>query len=197
MIHTAFYFHEGQSVTLFASYSFHITMFGVNINNYYGFAILLININNNVTLNNIKITSTSGTAQCSKKALPTCGGSGLIVYFSNLNNRIGILEAHVLIKKTVINNFVPNTAITIVAQVHAKELKAISAFAAGMTVILGIGNYTTNILLSHGYWYADVSGVFDGLAIIFSDAPVGNTSVKVTNSNLTTIWLVETLTHLE
>ena len=48
---TAFYFHEGQSVTLFVSYSSYIMMFGVNINNYYGFAILLININNNITLN--------------------------------------------------------------------------------------------------------------------------------------------------
>ena len=46
----AFYFHEGQSVTLFASYSSHITMFGVNINNFYGFAILLININSNLTM---------------------------------------------------------------------------------------------------------------------------------------------------
>ena len=37
--------------------------------------------------------------------------------------------------------------------------------------------------MSHGYWYEDVGGVFDGLAIIFSDVPVGNTSVKVTYSN--------------
>ena len=37
--------------------------------------------------------------------------------------------------------------------------------------------------MSHGYWIEDIGGVFDGLAIIFSDAPVGNTSVKVTNSN--------------
>ena len=183
---TAFYFHEGQSVTLLFTYSSYIMMFGVNINNYYGFAILLININNNATLNNINITSTSGSAQCSKKALSSCGGSGLILYFSNLDNRIEILEVHVLINKTVIEgnyNFVPNTDITIAAQVDAKEPKAISAFAAGMTVIFSMGNYSANILLSHGYWYEDIGGVFDGLAIIFSDAPVGNTSVKVTNSN--------------
>ena len=183
---TAFYFHEGQSVTLFASYSSHITMFGVNINKYYGFAILLINVNKNATLNNINITSTSGTAQCSEKALPSCGGSGLILYFSNLDKRIGVLEAHVLVNKTIIKgnwNVVPYTDINIAAQVDGKEPKAISAFAAGMTVIFSIGNYSANVLLSHGYWIEDIGGVFGGLAIIFSDAPVGNTSVKVTNSN--------------
>ena len=183
---TAFYFHEGQSVTLLASYSSYITMFGVNINNYYGFAILLININKNVTLYNINITSTSGTAQCFQKALPSCGGSGLIVYFSNFDKRIRELDAHVVVNKTVIEsnwNVVPYTDINIAGQVDGKEPKVISAFAAGMTVIFSLGNYSANVLLSHGYWYYDIGGVFDGLAFIFSDAPVGNTSVRVTYSN--------------
>ena len=182
---TAFYFHEGQSVTLFVSYSSHITMFGVNINNYYGFAILLINIDNNVTLNNINITSTSGSVQCSEKVLTSCGGSGLILYFSNLYNRIGVLEAHVVVNKTIIRgnyNIIPYTDIKIAAQVDGKEPKAISAFAAGMTVIFSQGNYSANVLLSYGYWNEDLGGVFDGLAIIFSDAPVGNTSVTVISS---------------
>ena len=138
---TAFYIHEGQTVTLLISYSSHIMMFGVNINKYYGFAILLMNINNNATLNNINITSTSGTTQCSIKALPSCGGSGLILYFSNLDNRIEVLEAHVLVNKTIIKgnwNIVPYTDINIAAQVDGKEPKAISAFAAGMTVIFSV-----------------------------------------------------------
>ena len=181
---TAFYFHEGQSVTLFASYSSQIMMFGVNINNYYGFAILLININNNVTLNNVNITSTSGSAQCSEKALTSCGGSGLILYFSNLYNRIEVLEAHVVVNKTVIKgnwNIVPYTDINIATEVDGKEPKAISAFAAGMTVIFSQGNYSANVLLLNGDWDEDIGGVFDGLAIIFSDAPVGNTFVTVTS----------------
>ena len=74
-----FYFHENQSVTLLVSYSSYIMLFGVNINNYYGFAILLININNNVTVNNVNITSTSGSAQCIQKVVPSCGGTGLII----------------------------------------------------------------------------------------------------------------------
>ena len=166
---TAFYFHEGQTVTLFFSYSSGIMLFGVSITYYYGFAILLINVNNNVTLNNVNITSTSASGQCSEKKLLSCGGSGHILYFSNLDNRIGVLETHVLINKTGIEYnlyFVSYTDITIAAQVHAKESKAISAFAAGMTVIFSIGNYTANVLLSHGYWNEDISGVFDGLAII-------------------------------
>ena len=52
-----------------------------------------------------------------------------------------------------------------------------------MTVIFSLGNYSANVLLSNGYWCYDIGGVFDGLAIIFSDAPVGNTSVKVIYSN--------------
>ena len=184
---TAFYFHEGQTVTLFVSYSSHIMLFGLSITNYYGFAILLININNNTTLNNVNITSSSGSAQCSEKVLPSCGGSGLILYFSNLYNRIEVLKVHVVVNKTLIRgnwNIVPYTDINIAAQVDGKEPKAISAFAAGMTVIFSIGNYSANVLLSHGYWDDDVGGVFDGLAIIFSDAPVGNTSVIVTRSHI-------------
>ena len=116
--------------------------------------------------------------------LTSCGGSGLILYFSNLYNRI-VLEAHVLVNKTIIRgnyNIVPYTDIDIASQVDGKEPKAISAFAAGMTVIFSQGNYSGNVLLSHGYWYEDVGGVFDGLAIIFSDAPVDNTSVTVISS---------------
>ena len=182
---TTFYFHESQSVTLLLSYSSCITLFGVNINNYYGFAILLININNNVTLNNVNIISTSGSAQCSKKVLRSCGGSGLILYFSNLDKRIGLLEAHVLVNKTIIEgnwNIVPYVDINIAAEVHAKEPKAISAFAAGMTVIFSFRTYSANVLLSYGYWYEDHGGVFDGLAIIFSDAPVENVSVRVAST---------------
>ena len=183
---TAFYFHESQSVTLFISYSSYIMLFGVSINNYYGFAILLININNNVTLTNINITSTSVSAQCFNKVVPSCGGSGLLLYFSNFDKRIVVLEAHVLINNTVVvdnYNFVPYTDINIAAQVHAKEPKAINAFAAGATIIFSLGNYSANVLLSHGYWNQDVGGVFDGLAIIFNDAPVGNTSVRVATSH--------------
>ena len=180
---TTFYFHESQSVTLLLSYSSYIMLFGVNINTYYGFAILIININNNITLNNVNITSSS---QCSDKVVPSCGGSGLILYFSNFDNRIGLLDTHVFVNNTVIAgnfNIVPYTDIKIAAQVHAKEPKAISAFAAGMTVIFSVGNYNANVQLSHGYWIGDNGGVFDGLAIIFSDAPVGNTSATITNSS--------------
>ena len=183
---TAFYFHESQSVTLLITYSSEIMLFGVDINKYYGFAILLININNNVILNNVNITSASGSAQCSKNVLISCGGSGLILYFSNLDNRIEVLESHVLVNKTIIKanwNIVPNADIYNAARVYSKEPKAISAFAAGITVIFSLGNYSSDVVLSHGVWIEDIGGVFDGLAIIFSDAPVGNTSVTVTSSN--------------
>ena len=96
---TAFYFHEDQSVTLFISYSSDITILGVNINDYYGFAILLINPNKNTTLINVNISSSSTSGQCSINLLPSCGGSGLILYFSNLDNRTEVVDAYVLFKK--------------------------------------------------------------------------------------------------
>ena len=86
---------------------------------------------------------------------------------------LGILQVYFLIDKTFIEgnyNFVPYTDINIAAQVHAKEPKAISAFAASMTVIFGLENYRANLLLSHEDCDADMGGVFDGLAIVFSDA---------------------------
>ena len=166
---TTFYFHEGQSVTLLVSYSSYIMLFGVSINNYYGFAILLINVNNNVTLSNVNITSKSSRAQCSKKALPSCTESGVILYFSNLHNRNEVLEAHVLINKTNIKrnyNIVPYTDIIIAAQVIGKESNAASAFPAGMTVIFSLGNHNTKVVLSHGYWNKDYSiKSNDGVAV--------------------------------
>ena len=87
------------------------------------------------------------------------------------------------VKNTVVEgnrNIVTYTDINIAAQ--TKEPKPISAFAAGMTVIFSLGNYSANVLLSHGYWHEGAGGVFDGLAIIFNNAPLRNTSVTVTSS---------------
>ena len=182
---TAFYFHEDQSVTLFISYSSDISILGVNINDYYGFAILLINPNKNTTLTNVSISYSSGSGQCSINLLPSCGGSGLILYFSNLDNRVEVLEGHVVLNNVTIQwnlNLVPYSDIANAAKVHTEKPKAISAFAAGMTVIFSQGNYSANVLLSDTHWFLDIGGVFDGLAFIFSDAPIAKTSVTITKS---------------
>ena len=183
---TAFIFHEGQLVTLLVSYSSNIILFRVEIYNYYGFAALLINPNNNVTLTNISIVS-SNTSQCSQTLLPNCSGSGLILYFSNADNSVEILEADVLINTMNIQwnvNFVPYNDILNAAKLHTEndQPKAISAFAAGMTVIFSQGHYSANVYLSYTYWYSTFGGVFDGLAFIFSDAPIRKVSVTITKS---------------
>ena len=183
---TAFYFHEDQSVTLLISYSSDITIFGVNINDYYGFAILLINPNNNTTLTNVNISSSSGSGQCSINLLSSCGGSGLILYFSNLDNRVEVLGGHVVLNNMTIQgnlNLVPYSDIANAAKVHTEEPKAISAFAGGMTVIFSQGDYSANVLLSDTHWFMDTGGVFDGLAFIFSDAPIVKTSVTIAKSH--------------
>ena len=182
---TAFYFHEDQSVTLLISYSSDIMMVGVNINNYYGFAILLINPNKNTTLINVDISS-SDIGQCSINLLPSCGGSGIILYFSNLDNKTELLDACVLLKKMKLQgnvNLVPyNNDIMNAGKVHTEEPKAISAFAAGMTVIFSQGDYCATVFLSHTYWSSDIGGVFNGLALIFSDAPIGKANVTISHS---------------
>ena len=107
------------------------------------------------------------------------------MYFSNLHNRNEVLEAHVLINKTNIENnykIVPYTDIIIATEVVGKDSKAIIAFAAGMTVIFTLENYSAYVLLSHGCWNEDIGGVFDGIGITFSNAPVRNISVTVTSS---------------
>ena len=135
---TAFFFHKGQLVTLLVSYSSDITLFRVKISNYYGFASLLINPNNNVTLTNINIVS-SKASQCFQTLLPNCGGSGLILYFSNADNRVDMLETNVLINKMNVLgnvNLVPYNDIINAAKLHTEnnQPKEISAFAAGMTI---------------------------------------------------------------
>ena len=179
----AFFFNEGQLVSLLVSYSSDITLFRVNISNYYGFASLLINPNNNITLTNINIVS-SNVSQCSQTLLPNCSGSGLILYFSNVDNHVEILQANVLINKMNMQgnyNIVPYNDVVNAAKLHTEnnQPKAISAFAAGMTVIFSQGNYSANVYMSHTYWYSVFGGVFNGLAFIFSDAPIRKVSVTI------------------
>ena len=183
---TAFFFHKGQLVTLLVSYSSDITLFRVKISNYYGFASLLINPNNNVTLTNISIVS-SNASQCSQTLLPNCSGSGLILYFSNADKSVEILEADVLINTMIMEvniNLVPYNDVINAAKLHTEndQPKAISAFAAGMTIIFSRGDYSANVYLSDTYWYWVFGGVFNGLAFIFSDAPIRKVSVSITKT---------------
>ena len=184
---TAFFFHEDQLVTLLVSYSSDITLFRVKISNYYGFAALLINPNNNVTLTNINIVF-SNPFKCSQNLLPNCSGSGLILYFSNADNSVEILEAVVFINTMQMQwniNLVPYNDVINAAKLHTEndQPKAISAFAAGMTVIFSQGDYSANVYLSDTYWSVVFGGVFNGLAFIFSDAPISKVSITITKSN--------------
>ena len=170
-----FYFNDNQLVTLLISYSSHINLINVDINTYYGFAILLINPKNNASLTEIEIYSSNNSS----------GGSGLIIYFSNVHNRTGVLRAHVLLKWATVKgsfNLVQYSDVLNAAKIYTKEPKAISAFAAGMTVIFSQGDYSASVHLSHTYWEWAVGGIFNGLAFIFSDAPVGKADIVISNS---------------
>ena len=182
---TSFYFHDSQSVTLFISYSSDIMLSKINISNYYGFAILLINPNNNLTLSNVNISDSSGSLQCSKNISLSCGGSGVILYFSNKDNRTKVLRAHILLSTIYIRglvNIVSYDDISNAYKVHTEEPKAISAFSAGMTVIFSQGDYSANVILSNTHWYYVFGGLFSGIAFIFNDAPVGKVSITITKS---------------
>ena len=81
-------------------------------------------------------------------------------------------------------NLVPYNDVINAAKLHTEnnQPKAISAFAAGMTVIFSQGDYSANVYMSHTYWYWVFGGVFNGLAFIFSDAPIRKISVTITKS---------------
>ena len=182
---TSFYFHESQSVTLLISYSSNIMLSNVNINNYYGFAVLLINPNNNSILSNVNISDSSVIVQCSENFSLSCGGSGLILYFSNLDNRTKVLRSHVLLSTAYIRglfNIVSYDDVSNAGKIHTEEPKAISAFSAGMTVIFSQGGYSANVVLSNTYWRYIYGGLFSGMAFIFNDAPVGKVSITITKS---------------
>ena len=67
--------------------------------------------------------------------------------------------------------------------IYTKEPKAMNAFAAGMTVIFSQRDYSVNVFLSHTHWFREVgSGVFDALALIFSDAPIEKSSITISKS---------------
>ena len=177
---TTFYFVEGQLVSLLISYSSNIMLFRMTVINYYGFAILLINPNNNVNLTNVIVNSST---MVNSSLLP--GGSGLVIYFSNLNNKTELLERHILLNKIVMHwnfNFVPYNEVSNAAKVYTIKPKAISAFAAGLTIIFSQGNYSADVCLTNFYGNYTAGGVFDGIAFIFSDAPVGRTSIVIKTS---------------
>ena len=177
---TTFYFVDGQSVTLLISYSSNIMLFRMTVISYYGFAILLINPNNNVNLTNIIVNTSFMVISNSPQ-----GGSGLVIYFSNLNNRTELLQSHILLNKIVMHwnlNLVSHNEVSNAAKVYTIKPKAISAFAAGLTVIFSQGNYTADVHLTNFYGNYTAGGVFDGIAFIFSDAPVGRTSIAIKKS---------------
>ena len=177
---TSFYFVEGQLVSLLISYSSNIMLFRMTVINYYGFAILLINPNNNVNLTNVIVNSSTMV----NSSLPQ-GGSGLVIYFSNLNNKTELLETHILLNKIVMYwnfNLVPYNEVSNAAKVYTIKPKAISAFAAGLTLMFSQGNYSADVCLTNFYGNYTAGGVFDGIAFIFSDAPVGRTSIVIKNS---------------
>ena len=96
-----------------------------------------------------------------------------------------VLQASVILNNTFIEgnlNIVEYSDISNAANVDDKRSKAISSFVAGMTVLFSEGNYTVNVLMSHGHWNFNSGGLFNDIAFIFSDAPVGSTSITVTNS---------------
>ena len=82
------------------------------------------------------------------------------------------------------------------AKVHFEEPKAISAFAAGMTIIFSQGDYSATVFLSHTYWSSDIGGVFNGLALIFSDATIDKPMLQFYTLSFITISLMEE-EHLE
>ena len=177
---TTFYFVECQLVTLLISYSSNITLFRMTVINYYGFVVLLINPNNNVNLTNVIINRSSMVSSNS-----TQGGSGLVIYFSNLNNKTELLETYILLNKIVMYwnfNLVPYNEVSNAAKVYTIKPKAISSFAAGLTVIFSQGNYSADVCLTNFYGESISGGVFDGMAFIFSDAPAGRTSIVIKTS---------------
>ena len=79
-------------------------------------------------------------------------------------------------------NLVPYNEVSNAAKVYTIKPKAISAFAAGLTIIFSQGNYSDDVCLTNFYGDDISGGVFDGIAFIFSDAPVGKTSIVIKNS---------------
>ena len=125
---TTFYIVEGQLITLLISYSSNIMLFRITVINYYGFAILLINPNNNVNLTNIIVTNSSMVISNSPQ-----GGAGLVIYFSNLNKRTEFLQTQILLNKIVMYwnfNLVPYDETSNAAKVYTIKYKAISAFCS-------------------------------------------------------------------
>ena len=171
---SSFYFPKNQSITLLFSHSANVTLCNVSINHFHGYGIVYINPYERLSIISVNI---SGSKYCAVTSDPdtNCGGTGLLLYFSNYTTNEPVIAN--ISDVALQGNHNIDTKSPLSSSAYPK---AINTFASCTTLLFSEGNYQVSVFIEKSVWNGCYGSLYD-VAIIARDAPIGKTSVAFKN----------------
>ena len=168
----SFYFPKGQLITLLFSHSANVILYNVSINDFYGYGVMYINPYKSLS---IILVNISGSIPCAEKpGIDTnCGGTGLILYFSNYTTKEQVIANISNVTLEGNQNFDTKS--------NLSYPKAINTFASCTTVLFSEGSYQASVFFEGSSWKGCYGSLYN-VAIVARDAPIGKTSVAFESS---------------
>ena len=170
-----FYFPKGQSVTMLFSHSTDITLHSVSICSFYGYGLVVINPYKDLLLNS---TTIFNSRNCTTMPQKNCGGTGLVLYFSNYTSNepalIDIFNASI-ISNTNSDSKSPLSPLT--------YPQAINSIASCTSVLFSKGDYQALVSFKNSTWEGCFGSLYN-IAIIARDAPIGETHVSFESTDI-------------
>ena len=171
----SFYFPKGQSVTMLFSHSTGITLHSVSICSFYGYGLVVINPYKDLSLNS---TTIFNSRNCTTMPQKNCGGTGLVLYFSNYTSNepalINIFNASIISNQNF-DSKSPLSSLT--------YPQAINSIASCTSVLFSKGEYQALVSFKNSTW-AGCFGSLYNIAIIARDAPIGETHVSFESTDI-------------
>ena len=185
----SFYFPKGQSVTMLFSHSTDIALRSVSIRSFYGYGLLVINPHMNLSLDLIRIENSRSCKTMPHHLLQNCGGTGLVLYFSNYTittNEPALID----IFNATIGNILGNQNFYSKSPLSPLTYpQAINSIASCTAVLFSKGEYQALVSFKN----STLAGCFESLyniAIIARDAPIGKTHVSFESTHIEENYLM-------
>ena len=168
----SFYFPKGQLITLLFSHSANVILYNVSINDFYGYGVVYINPYKSLSIVSVNISVSIPCAE--KPGIDTnCGGTGLLLYFSNYTTKEQVIAN--------VSNVALEGNINFDTKSNLSYPKAINTFASCTTVLFSEGSYQASVFFERSFWKGCYGSLYN-VAIIARDAPIGKTSVAFESS---------------
>ena len=168
----SFYFPKGQLMTLLFSHSANVILYNVFIYHFNGYGIVCINPYKNLSIVSVNI-SVSMACPVKSGVDTNCGGTGLLLYFSNYTTKEQVIANVSSVALEGNQNFDTKS--------NLLYPKAINTFASCTTVLFSEGNYQASVFFERSLWRGCYGSLYN-VAIVARDAPIGKTSVAFESS---------------